>query len=269
VLTTSRALTPCPNREAKPCALASYWYLRKSWPKLPEQSIGPFRTWVLDSGAFTAKSKGVVLDVEAYIDFCRMTMAADPATVPGPPHEIFALDVIGDGPASMKNYQRMRDAGVPAIPTFHVGEPQGMLLELARDYDKIALGGAVGFGRKVEWAKNCFDRVMPKKIHGLGFGIDRTVLPLPWHSTDAISWVIFGRHGRSYRLGSPGRQWARATYMQMPADQRRGVGARAITDIEVDYMLRLEHRHRQTWWRLWEQQGWTDDPQLGSIYFVV
>ena len=101
-----------------------------------------------------------------------------------------ALDVIGDWKASIANAEKMWAAGVPAIPTYHVGSPWDALHYLGKNFPKIALGGAVGYRKKDAWAQQCFARVWPKKVHGLGFGSARSILMLPWHSTDATNWEV-------------------------------------------------------------------------------
>lgn len=65
-----------------------------------------------------------------------------------------------------------------------------MLVGLARNYPKIAVGGMARLrGRRKRWfAEQCFARVWPKAVHGLA---------VPWHSTDASNWELnaakFGR----------------------------------------------------------------------------
>jgi len=120
---------------------------------------------------------------------------------------------------------------VPAIPCYHVGSPEDLLKSLARDYPKIALGGAVGYRKKDDWAKQCFARVWPCKIHGFGFGGEKSIMALPWHSVDATNWEIgpckFGR-------------WNSFGHMSVRGSQQ---DLRA----EVQWYLRLEDRARTKW----------------------
>jgi len=137
-----------------------------------------YRDWALDSGAFSAANSGRVIRLAEYIAMCRDLMATDPTLT-----DIFALDVIGDHQTSAKNAAAMWEAGIPAIPTFHFREPESALLDMAARYPKIALGG-VALKRdtlKIAWAEQVFARVWPKRIHGFGFGGERTVLALPFH----------------------------------------------------------------------------------------
>jgi hypothetical protein len=174
-----------------PALLVSYVYLDFFMKVRPELS---FRDWVMDSGAFSAYNSGSEIKLQDYIKTCKQYLENDPQLT-----EVFALDVIGDWRASMKNCQKMWQADVPAIPCFHAGEPWEALLEMARRYPKIALGGVAyaNSSSKLKWAEQCFARVWPKKIHGFGFGSERQILALPWHSVDATSWITgpmkFGR----------------------------------------------------------------------------
>lgn len=175
--------------EMSPPLLVSYYYLK---PFLEKKHLYNYRDWVMDSGAFSAHSMKVKIDLQKYIETCKELLATDKKLT-----EVFSLDVIGDHKQSLINTEEMWRQGVPAIPCFHVGEPQELLIYLAKTYPKIALGGAVGFKGKDHWAAQCFSRVWPKKIHGFGYGGKPSIMALPWHSVDATNWETgpckFGR----------------------------------------------------------------------------
>src|SRR6185437_11816734 len=160
----------------RPALLVSYVYLA---PFLKNRHRYRYRDWVMDSGAFSAHNSGTGVRLADYTDCCLRLLAEDPTLT-----EVFALDVIGDWKASLKNCEAMWAAGVPAVPCYHVGEPESVLLGLARDYPKIALGGCVGYRDKDLFAANCFARVWPKAVHGFGFGSEKSLMALPWHSVD-------------------------------------------------------------------------------------
>jgi hypothetical protein len=207
----------------RPALLVSYFYLD---PFLANRHRYRYRDWVMDSGAFSAKQSGAAIDLQAYIECCQRLLATDPTL-----SEVYALDVIGDWRATIKNAEAMWAAGVPAIPCYHVGSPESVLKGLARDYPKIALGGAVGYRQKDAWAAQCFARVWPKPIHGFGFGAEASIMALPWHSVDATNWELgpckFGR-------------WQSFGNMSVR-------GSRQNLRAEVDWYLRLERRARARW----------------------
>jgi len=171
--------------------LASYFYVDGF---LRDKVKFQYRDWVLDSGAFSAHNSGKEIKLQAYIDFCKRIMEQDKTLT-----EVFALDVIGDAKASLKNTEEMWRQGVPAIPCYHANEPEDFLIGMAKDYPKIALGGvAMQKGEiKHNWAEQCFARIWPKKVHGFAFGSKAGILTVPWHSVDSTNWItgpmMFGR----------------------------------------------------------------------------
>ena len=190
------------------------------------------RDWVLDSGAYSAHNSGPAIDLVAYIETCRELLATDPLLT-----EVFSLDVIGDHATSRANAERMWAAGIPAIPTFHYGTPWPELISLAREYPKIALGGAVGLrgGTKRRFAEQAFAHlwrdVGPVRVHGFGYGSRGDVLAVPFYSTDATNWELgpckFGR-------------WQ--SFGQMSVR-----GSAQNLRVEVEYYLKLEREAQSRW----------------------
>jgi hypothetical protein len=194
------------------------------------------RDWALDSGAFSAHANGKPIDLAAYVEAARELRATDPKLV-----EVFALDVIGDWRASANNCERMHELGIPAIPTFHLGSPEHELTRLARTYPKIALGGCATRTRwaiRLPWARQCFARIWPARVHGFGFGDPRSIMALPWHSVDATSWEVgpcaFG-------------QWRSFGVRRLRALSVRG-GKQDLRG-EIQWYLKLERRARRRWRR--------------------
>ena len=210
-----------------PALLVSFYYLK---PFLENKHRYYYRDWVLDSGAFSAHASGVKIDLQEYIDVCRRLLTEDQTLV-----EVYALDVIGDWRASLKNTEEMWRQGVPAIPCFHANEPWDALLGTARDYPKIALGGVAlaKSKKKMGWAAQCFARVWPKRIHGFAFGSEKAIMTLPFHSVDATNWEIGPcKYGR----------WASFNNAQISVR-----GSQQNLRSEVEWYLELEARARQRW----------------------
>ena len=220
-------LGPHEGASVKPALLVSYVYLPQFLRLRPELS---FRDWVMDSGAFSAYNSGMEIRLQDYIDTCQRFIAEDPQLT-----EIFALDVIGDWKASLKNCEEMWKQGVPAIPCFHAGEPWEALIEMARSFPKIALGGVAyaQSGKKLHWAEQCFARVWPKRIHGFGYGSERQIMALPWHSVDATTWLVGpSKYGRWASFG------ARLSVRGSDNTNLRG---------EVEWYLALERKAQARW----------------------
>jgi len=208
-----------------PALLVSFVWLRRF---LRERHRYRYRDWVLDSGAFSAHNSGKEIRLAEYIEACRSLLGHDPTLT-----EVYSLDVIGDHHASRVNCDLMWEAGVPAVPTYHHGEPEAVLLDLARTYPKIALGGAVGLKPKYKmaWAAQCFARTWPKRIHGFGFGTFEMIVALPWHSVDASNWA-----SGPCRYGN----WKRYGRMSVR-------GSRQHLQEEVKYYLGIEQKARIRW----------------------
>lgn len=171
-----------------PALLVSYYYLE---PFLKSRADYVYRDWSMDSGAFSAHNSGAKIDLNRYVDKCLELLASDPKLT-----EVFALDAIGDADKSHSNTQEMWRQGVPAMPVFHAGEPEDLLYQYAKDYPKVAIGGMVATSgirssdEKFSFLEQCFARIWPKKVHGLGVASERMVYGLPFHSTDATNWEI-------------------------------------------------------------------------------
>lgn len=226
------------SQASVPPLLISYAYA-KPWEKV---RIGtPCRQWVLDSGAFTANSMGVTIAREAFAEYALQRLADDPRLV-----GVFALDVIGDPQATLRNTEYMWERGIKAIPTFHGGTRWSHLKELLR-YPKIAIGGVARRSTKhrVDFAAEVFRRVWPKRVHGFGYGSYGCVLAFPWHSVDASSWTIPTRFGRWRLMGSEGR-------LSRTSVRARVRNPGAFLHSEVEHFSRLERAARSKWRRTWQ-----------------
>jgi hypothetical protein len=211
--------------ENKPALLVSYVYLDAF---LKNQNKYVYRDWVMDSGAFSAWNSGTTIDLNKYIDCCAKLMESDETLT-----EVFALDVIGNSEASLTNCEKMWEQGVPAIPTFHPGEPDEGLTHIAATYPKIAIGGIVGKPQsfKKRFVGNIFNKVWPKPIHGFGIASRDLIMTFPFASCDATNWEMgpcaFGR-------------WKTFGGMSVRGSTQNLTG-------EVEWHLKLEREARRRW----------------------
>lgn len=153
----------------------------------------------LDSGAFSAKTQGVEINLDDYIAFVKehllyLTVYAN-------------LDVIGDAEATLRNQKKMEAAGLNPLPCYHYGEPIKYLTYYLDRYEYIALGGMVSptNAALLPWLDQLFSRYicgcdgLPKvKVHGFGLTSHRLMKRYPWFSVDSTSWVVTGRMGSVY-----------------------------------------------------------------------
>jgi len=158
----------------------------------------PFRSWMLDSGAYSAFTVGHTINILDYIAECKRRLA-DRRLV-----DIISLDVIGDWRASLRNTKLMWKAGIEAIPVFHYGEPWDVLTGMAKDYPMICIAGYTishALPWRMGYTSECFHRVWPAKIHGLGMTSTAIQMKFPFWSVDASTWTNPTRFGtyREYR----------------------------------------------------------------------
>lgn len=153
----------------------------------------------LDSGAFSAFTKGVTIDIEEY---ARYIKEIEPFL------EVYAnLDVIGDPQATWDNQKKMEQMGLAPLPCFHYGEDEKWLLRYLDKYEYVALGGMVPISTSnlLKWLDRIFSEYIcdksgsPRiKVHGFGMTSLPLMLRYPWYSVDSTSWVVTGRLGGIY-----------------------------------------------------------------------
>jgi len=168
---------------------------------------------MLDSGAFSAWTKGAVIDIVDYMSFIDNNHEYL--------HHYFNLDVIPGRPrekvrvhdkemaarASWLNYKSMRRAGYNPVPVYHFGEDVKWLHKILDDgNDLIGIGGLVRQPRPLlrRWLDTVFEvlcdgSTYPKvKVHGLGMTSLPLMLRYPWSSVDSVSWMLHTGFGFVY-----------------------------------------------------------------------
>jgi hypothetical protein len=185
-----------------PYLLESYYYLTKG-----SDSIEDFRgrRLFLDSGAFSAFTKGVKIDIEEYARYVikNKTIVEVAANLD---------DLSNDKEAAAKNtavnQKRLealtRGSGVPIIPVFHCREDTKWLKLLMDKYEHIALGGMVP--ESTPWLRGWLDDLFTRficnpdgtprvKVHGFGLTTFDLMFRYPFYSVDSTSWVLVARYG--------------------------------------------------------------------------
>lgn len=177
-----------------PFLLESYHYIHKE--KLVRAIRERGDKVFLDSGAFSAYSLGVEIDLVAYCDYIHrnqdILVQEDGLLMAS------VLDGIGDAQLTYENQLAMEARGLKPLPCFHAGEDERYLEWYIRKYDYITLGGMVGASTQQlmvwldrVWSKYLLDGSGQPRIKVHGFGI--TSIPLmeryPWWSCDSSSWI--------------------------------------------------------------------------------
>lgn len=225
------------------------------------------RSCLGDSGAFTVWTKGETIDLDAYIAWCHSYLEKRPDFL------AISLDVIpgsldGGAPTkaqqkkamrdSLKNGDRLREAGVRIMEVFHWHEPNSYLDELLdrrQEGEVLGIGGLAGGGSivaKREFCDSVFARVKERcgdwaqlpPIHGLGISPESPLAArYPWWSVDSSSWAApakFGRH-----VSRNGKRGGR--------DSR--VGNRSVRRLYLTRVLEGWNRREVELTRMWEQRG--------------
>jgi hypothetical protein len=154
--------------------------------------------FMLDSGAYSAWTKGVKIDIDEYCEFIKK-------------HKDFidhyiVLDVIGDAEKSLEAQKYMESQGLSPLPVFHQGEDWKYLEYYANNYEYICispLSYSANGGSMAQFLDQCFEKHvcdkhgMPKcKVHGLGLTTVKMMTRYPWYSVDSATWVLNSAFGR-------------------------------------------------------------------------
>lgn len=199
----------------------------------------------LDSGAFSCKRKGMIIDINEYIRFIKKH--EDKLTV------YANLDVIGDWKATWQNQEIMENAGLHPLPVHHMEDPIECLHRCMK-YDHMALGGMAGgsprqretYFNKV-WDIICDKDGFPKvKVHGFGMAAPYFVYKYPWWSVDSQSWAAFGRFGMvlTPKVNDDGSYaWNEAPWNLFVSDEsprmnKEGLHFNTLTKPEQEYFLK-------------------------------
>lgn len=156
----------------------------------------------LDSGAFSAFTKGVDVDIRGYCDFIKRNLDiienVDGALCAS------VLDGIGDPLKTWQNQMAMEQMGVRPLPCFHYGEDERYLEWYIKNYDYITLGGMVPITTKqlFHWLDRIWDKYLtdgsgrPRlRVHGFGLTTQALMERYPWYSVDSSSWVQTASNG--------------------------------------------------------------------------
>lgn len=186
--------------------LWTYFWLTKDNGKMMTKETKKVELF-LDSGAFSAMTQGVTIDIQEYIQFIKENEDVI---------EVYAnLDVIGSAELTYKNQRIMEQAGLKPLPVFHYGEDVKWLKKyLAQGYEYIALGGMVKTPHLIYWLDDLWHNYLTDakgmpiiKVHGFGLTGLSLMMRYPWYSVDSTSWVVTGRLGSIYVPRYRAGQW--------------------------------------------------------------
>lgn len=181
--------------------LDSYFKKGKGLEKMLETKVDLF----LDSGAFSAWSKGVSINIDEYIAFIKKYKDQIKTYA--------VLDDINSAEQTAKNQKYMESKGLKPLPCFHYNEREEILKwYIDKGYEYMALGGMVPISTPnlMIWLDHIWDKYLTNddgtariKVHGFGMTSLDLLKRYPWYSVDSTSWVMTGRFGSVFcNLGS-------------------------------------------------------------------
>lgn len=193
----------------------------------------------LDSGAFSAFTKGIEVDMEGYCAYIRENAdIIECASV---------LDGIGDPLLTYQNQLKMEALGTRPLPCFHYGEDERYLEWYIENYDYITLGGMVPIStpQLKLWLDRIWDKYLtdsagrPKlKVHGFGLTTISLMQRYPWYSVDSSSWVQIAANGNillpdlgviAVSTSSPTAKQAGRNLVNLPEMQKEALIQRLIS----------------------------------------
>lgn len=180
-------------------SLYSYLYLKAQNGNQVDNFITSLkRNIFLDSGAYSAFTKGIKIDIDEYIEFIKK-------------HEKIlttyaCLDVIGNAKATKINQEYMESKGLNPLPCFHYNEDWYYLKDMVIRYKYIALGGMVPLSRNknklISFLSKCFSIIGNKKVHGFGITNLDLLKTFPFYSVDSTSWLSGSKRNTIYQFNN-------------------------------------------------------------------
>lgn len=251
-------------RDSMKYNLESYHYVYKDTPTRRIRADGT--KVFLDSGAFSAYTQGVDIDLPGYVDYIKRNM--DIIRVEDGVVCASVLDGIGDPLKTYQNQMHMEHLGVKPLPCFHYGEDERYLAWYMQNYEYITLGGMVPISKPqlYHWLDRIWSEYLvdgagrPKiKVHGFGLTTVDLMLRYPWHSVDSSSAIQIGNMGNilipgygtlAVSIHSPGKKDAGRHLFTLPPEQQEGA-LRIIREVGFD-IDRLKDHYSSRWsWNCW------------------
>ncbi len=186
--------------------LSNRWYLESYHYVHNQRNVDKIRAdgikVFLDSGAFSALTQGVTIDINKFCDYCHENKDII--------EMVSVLDVIDfDDPKRAAKYSylnllEMERQGVRPLPCYHQGEPPEVLEHYVKNYPYITIGGLVGSSaEKLQaWLDNIWEKYLvdgegnlKTKVHL--FGITSLPLMRRYNATsfDSSTWVQWAANG--------------------------------------------------------------------------
>lgn len=243
----------------------------KRWAELCGIEGSGIREMMLDSGAFTAWSKGKKVELQDLIATYQDVMKLIPShvqvwlinldVIPGSPGVTAGDEEIAQAiKTSDENFKVLtREFGNIVLPVFHQNESESRMFEVADMADYICVSPRNDLPEKsrLEWSNYVHRKLPGKKTHGLAATGENMLRQVPWYSVDSASWlyaavmgkVKFLHNGKLMDMAvsneNPGRYEAGAHITTIPKHMVEVIEARAALHGLTIQQLQEEHMARR------------------------
>ena len=236
---------------ALPHILESFHYVcgQKYVDSMRENSARVF----LDSGAFSAYTLGVTIDLPTYCDYIKRNL--DIIRVEDGIVMASVLDGIGDPLQTYRNQLHMEQLGAKPLPCYHFGEDERYLEFYIENYEYITLGGMVGAttAKLIQWLDDIWNKyLMDKsgrarlKVHGFGITATPIMERYDWYSVDSSSWIQSAAFGS---IVTP--EWGPLSVSEKsPSRHDAGQHVSTLTPLEQEQVLKVLEENGFTYERL-------------------
>lgn len=244
-----------PKLRQYPDILESFHYLRGG-PNMVKAIRGHApRKIFLDSGAYSAFTKGVTITIPEYAAFINKNR--DIIHWAANLDDLKAKDKSEGAEATWRN-QKLLEKEVPGVyvlPVYHVREDPKYLKRIIDNYPFMAIGAMVpesipDLRRMLDelWGRYLTDAKgrARLKVHGFGLTTIDLLRRYPWYSVDSTSWSAYSRMGYVNVILSNGRT------LQLTISEKRS--ARKDLDRHFDSMSPL---HQQELTKMFTALGYT------------
>lgn len=169
------------------------------------------KSFMIDSGAFSAWRRGEPISLKKYIRFLDKnrgyyTSAVNLDVIPGSLANPRPGQVVVEAAAEQgwKNACQMREAGLNVVPVYHMGERRYWLEKMVGEgftYIGLSALNEATTEQKREWfdelfAYLCGTKGYPEvKTHGFGMTVLSLMYRYPWYSVDSVTYLKIGAYG--------------------------------------------------------------------------
>ena len=212
----------------------------------------------LDSGAYSAHTKGVEINIDEYIGFIH----ENKETI-----ELYAnLDDISSAKISYDNWKYMRSNGLQPMPVYHEGDNKKYLKKYLDEMDQdtvLAIGGVADkptstFVGPLDRTWNHFlsnsDGSPIVKTHGFGITSVNLMFRYPWYCLDSTTWI---RHAAYGKIIVPSKN-----NIEKPIFLRIGTGGQGIGQRHADKISNSELK----WVQQYIQEQGFEEQKLRDDY---